>query len=316
MRSEINKFLESNASVYLAYAICALAWGTGWFAVRLSVGEGGYPVFVGAALRYTIAAVVIGVLIGMCPQAMQGLDRKRAGWLLITGLLNATAVALLYWGEKTISGGLASVLSATSPIMALLLAVVTRTERIAGNTLLGFCVALAGVTMIFGERLSVSPSHLMAMMAVLGSAFVIAMVNVIMKAKATKVNPLQSSLLFFVSMSAAFWLSSPCEGASIPWPLPAGPTGAIVFLAIGSSGLALPAFFFLLRRSSLMFASSLSFVHPIIALLTDSMFERSFNLSLHAYLGMSIVLAGLLLCVLKGSHVPLRKKPDSEAFAS
>ncbi len=47
----------------------------------------------------------------------------------------------------------------------------------------------------------------------------------------------------------------------------AAPTCALVYLAIAGSALAFPAFFYVLRHSSLMFASTLAFVRPVIALL-------------------------------------------------
>lgn len=318
MHRQLQKFIESKASIYLAYALCAVSWGTGWYAIRLSVGEGGYPVMAAAAVRYTVASVVVALMIAAFPSALKGLSLKRAAGLVTIGLLNAAGIAFLYWGEKSVSGGLASVLGATSPVIAAVLALCTRTEKVTLKSLLGFCVALAGVAVIFGERLCVSPGHVSAMLAVLASAVLFASLNVVMKAKAFDINPLQSSLMFFLSMSVVFWLCLPFEGVAMPVPLPPVPTAAIIFLAVSSSGLALPAFFFLLRRSSLMFASSLSFVHPIIALVTDCIFERSFSLSVHAYAGMSIVMLGLLLCVLR-NPVPTRlhtAESKGEAFAS
>lgn len=285
--------------VYLMYAICAFVWGTGWYAIRLCVGDGGYPIMGGAALRYTLAAVTILALIPIVPKAFGKINKKQMGWLLLSGILNALAVGLLYWGEKSISGGVASVLAATSPIMVALLALFTRTERITSNTIFGFCLALGGVAIIFGERLSVSPDHLLSMFAILGAALLFAVVNWIMKVKAENVKPLHSAALFFASMSVAFWLATPCEQVAMPWPPPAVPTYALVYLSLGCSALAFPAFFYLLRHSSLMFASTLAFVHPIIALLTDCMFEHDFVITMSGYIGISVVLTGVIVSMLK-----------------
>lgn len=295
--------------VCLAYAVCALVWGTGWYAIRLCVGEGGYPVLGGAAIRYTLAAAVLLLLIPIVPKAFSKLSRKQIAWLITAGILNGTAVGLVYWGEKTISGGLAAVLTATAPIMAAVLAIFTRTEKISVRTIGGFCLALAGIAVIFGERLSVSPDHLFSMAAILGSALLFTCVNLTMKVKAEGINPLQSSLVFFIAMAVAYWLFTPCEAADIPWPPPAVPSVALGYLAFGCSVIAFPAFCFLLRHASLMLCSTLAFVHPVIALLTDAALETTCVLTSSAYIGIGIVLAGVLISMATGkAKVPSAPK--------
>ena len=97
---------------------------------------------------------------------------------------------------------------------------------------------------------------------ILGAALFFALTNFVMKVKATTVKPLQSSVMFFASMSIIFWIAAPCEAPAMPWPPPAAaPTYALVYLSVACSALAFPAFFYVLRHSSLMFASTLAFVH-------------------------------------------------------
>jgi drug/metabolite transporter (DMT)-like permease len=294
----------SRLTLYAMYAVCALVWGTGWYAIRLSVSEGGYPIFGGAALRYTLAALILGAMIPIFPKAFGRVNRKETVWLLLAGVFNAAAIALLYWGEKSISGGLASVLSATSPIMMAMIAFFTRTEKISAGTIIGFCLSLAGIGIIFGERLTVTPEHIVAMGAILGAALFFALTNFVMKVKATTVKPLQSSVMFFASMSIIFWIAAPCEAPAMPWPPPAAaPTYALVYLSVACSALAFPAFFYVLRHSSLMFASTLAFVHPVIALLTDCALEHEFMLTMSGYSGMSVVLVGVILSMVSNGRV-------------
>lgn len=292
------KLLSPAFLVYVTYSLCAILWGTGWFAIRLCVSDGGYPVLGGAALRYTIAALLLLLALPFFPQCFARMKRGQFGWLLLAGVFNAVAIGLLYWGEKIVSGGLASVLVATSPLIVAMLVLATRTEPVKTGSIGGFCLALGGVALIFWERLCVSPSHLLAMGAILGAALFFSIVNVIMKLKVGEVKSLQSSAIFFAAMSLVFWLACPCEAApGMPWPPPAIPTCALVYLSVACSAIAFPAFCYLLRHSSLMFASTLSFVHPVIALLTDCALEHNFVLSLSAYAGISIVLIGLSLSI-------------------
>lgn len=304
---------SSKWMVYSMYAICAIVWGTGWYAIRLSVSDGGYPIFGGAAIRYTLAALVLGGMIPFFPKAFGRVNRKETGWLILAGVFNAAAIALLYWGEKSISGGLASVLTATSPIMMAVIAFFTRTEKISAGTIIGFCLSLAGIGIIFGERLTVSPEHLLAMGAILGAALFFALTNFVMKVKATTVKPMQSAVMFFASMSIIFWLATPCEASAMQWPPPVAPTYALVYLSIACSALAFPAFFYVLRHSSLMFASTLAFVHPVIALLTDCALEHEFMLTMSGYSGMSVVLVGVILSMVSNGRTRSAKAKQVSA---
>jgi drug/metabolite transporter (DMT)-like permease len=189
-----------------------------------------------------------------------------------------------------------------------MLAFFTRTERITSGTIAGFCLALAGIAMIFGERLTISPDHLLSMVSILGAALFFALTNFTMKVKARDVKPMQSSILFFISMSTIFWLASPCEAPAMPWPPPPAQTCALLYLGVAGSALAFPAFFYVLRHSSLTFASTLAFVHPVIALITDSVLEHEFMLTMSAYSGMSVVLVGVILSLVPNNGLGFKRK--------
>lgn len=310
MKSHLQKLLSPTALVVITYALCAVVWGTGWFAIRLSTGIDGYPVLGGSALRYTTAALVLAMILSFCPRAMGRLHKSQLFWLLVAGAFNAGAMGLLCWGERTVSGGLASVLVATSPLIVAIMVLITRTEPVRLGSLLGSSVALVGIAVIFGERLTVSPTHLCAMGAVLGAAVLFSLVNLIMKLKVGEVKSIQSSVIFFGAMSAILWLACPTEAAPMPWPPPVVPTCALAYLSLACSALAFPAFCYLLRHASLMCVSSLALVHPVIALITDCFFEHTFVLTASAYIGITIVLAGLLLSMFL-THRPrlLRTEP-------
>src|SRR5262249_15527850 len=54
-----------------AYLLCALVWGTTWFAIRVSIAPGGYPTYEAAALRFSVAVAVIA------PFVLSGLARLK-----------------------------------------------------------------------------------------------------------------------------------------------------------------------------------------------------------------------------------------------
>ena len=52
-------------------------------------------------------------------------------------------------------------------------------------------------------------------------------------------------------------------------------------------------YFWLLNKTSLLVTSTLVFVFPLVAIVTDALFERAIPLGPKAYVGAGITLAGL-----------------------
>ena len=130
-RAFINEALPSSRSIVIAYLVCALIWGTTWFAIRVCIGPGGYPTMPAAAIRFGIAALI---LIPMAWRARPWPTGRAWMWLVIAGVLDAVGYALVYLGEERVPGGLAAVLFGTQPlILALLLPVKVTVKAIPMN---------------------------------------------------------------------------------------------------------------------------------------------------------------------------------------
>lgn len=131
--------------------------------------------------RVALGAAALGLLL-----CLRGLPAPRGArvWagLLVMGLLNnALPFSLIVWGQTRIDSGLASILNATTPLFAVLLAqVLTRDEKLTARRLAGVLVGLAGVALIVGPGalaglgggLGGGPGgDLLGELAVLGAAF-------------------------------------------------------------------------------------------------------------------------------------------------
>ena len=80
---------------------------------------------------------------------------------------------------------------------------------------------------------------------------------------------------------------------TVPWPPPVAPTVALLYLAVVGSVGAFLLYFWLLGRTGLQVTSTLVFVFPLIAMITDALFERELPLTARAYAGAAITLGGL-----------------------
>ena len=294
----------------LAYVVCALVWGTTWYAIRVCIGPGGYPSFLSAALRFTIAAAILAAALGL------GLGKPRpgrraVGWLAVCGLLNAAAYALVYRAEEEVAGGVAAVLYGTMPLMTAAIARLTRTERLRPRAIAGALAALAGIAVIFRDRMSVSAGQGTAVVLILGSVACASTFTVFVKRHASGSSPLANTAVFFPATAAVLWLlSAAVERRPVPTPLPLAPTGALLYLAVFGSVVTFGAYFYLVRHVSLATVTTLVLVEPVIALLVDALFEHRVRASTLTYVGAAITASGVLVAIVFGER---GKAPAAEA---
>ncbi len=275
--------------------MCALVWGTTWHEIRECIGPAGYPTLAAAALRFTVAAAL---LLGLwrAGAARPGPTRSSQWrWLAVAGVLNAIGYSLVYFGEERISGGLAAVLFVTSPLMVALVVTVAKTERVHRSDLVGAMVALAGIAIIFWDRLSVSTDQAVGIGITLMSVFVSAIYSVIVKQQGRDLNPLASTTIFIVVTAAVLWLAAIVRWEPLPWPPPTRPTIALVYLGVFGSVVSFASYFYLLKRVSMMAATTLVFVLPLVALAVDYWFEDEVFLNGRTYAGIGLTLVGVIV---------------------
>jgi drug/metabolite transporter (DMT)-like permease len=128
----------------------SLVWGGSFFFTSIAVVE--LPPFTIVVLRVGIAAIVLHVILHLMGVPLSG-DAKIWRAFFMMGLINnAIPFSLLVWGQTHISGGLASILNATTPMFTVLVAhVFTADERITPARMVGVVAGLSGVAIMIGE---------------------------------------------------------------------------------------------------------------------------------------------------------------------
>ncbi len=276
----------------IAYLVCALIWGTTWFAIRVCIGPGGYPTMPAAAIRFGIAALI---LIPMAWRARPWPTGRAWMWLVIAGVLDAVGYALVYLGEERVPGGLAAVLFGTQPLILALLLTATRLERIGWAEVAGALVSLVGVGIIYVDRHQTSASEGVGVLLVLGSVVASTIYSMIIKRHGDNVHAFASTAVFITVTAICLGAACLVTGdTAIPWPPPAAPTAALLYLAIAGSVVAFATYFWLLSATNLMTTSTLSFVLPLVALLCDALFEHA-AFDGRAYTGIAVTLSGLIV---------------------
>lgn len=285
-------------AVVAAYLACALIWGTTWYAIRVSISA--YPTFAALALRFAIAAMI---LLPLAARARPWPRGRAWGWLLLAGVLDAAGYMLVYLGEERVPGAVAAVVYGTLPLILALLLTVARIERLTVRHVIGAVISLAGVGVLFLDRLEISTGQAAGVGLVLGSVVIATVYSMIMKQKAAGLNGLVSTTIFLTVTAIVLGTVALVVGAPVPWPPPIAPTLAVVYLGVVGSVVAFLAYFWLLDKTGLIVTSTLVFVYPLVAIVTDALFERELPLTPRAYLGAAIVLGGLGVSLRRGNAV-------------
>ncbi|MBP9207781.1 MAG: DMT family transporter [Kofleriaceae bacterium] len=277
-----------------AYVACALIWGTTWFAIRVCIGDGGYPTYEALALRFALASAVL------VPWALwlRRWPRAARTWivLIVAGVLDAVGYALVYLGEERISGGVAAVLYGTQPLVYALILWLSRLDRVRRSDVAGAVVSLLGVGVLFADRLDVSWAQAVGVLLVLGSVVASALYASMMKRWAEGEHPVVVTTIFLGVTALVLGAVALGRGAApVVWPPALAPTLALVYLALVGSVIAFATFFWLLARVSVMTTGTLVFVFPLVALAVDAVWERDVALGGRGYLGVAITLAGLVV---------------------
>ena len=287
-------------SVVIAYLACALIWGTTYFAIRVCIGPGAYPTYLAAALRFVIAAAILGalVVVGVARPGPRG--GPAWAWLVAAGLLNFGGYALMYTAEESIPGALGAVIYGTAPLMTAVLAALTGIEKPTRAAIAGALVAFAGIALISWERLQVSSSQAAGVVMVLVSVLLSCAYNVVLKRHATGQHPMATNAVFLGTTAVAMSVFAlAVEHEPPPWPLPVAPTVAVLYLAVVGSVIAFASYFYLLQRVRLMTSSTLVLLPPIVALVVDAIWEAQ-KIAPLTYVGASVTLAGVGMNLLLG----------------
>lgn len=276
----------------VAYAACALIWGTTWYAIRVCIGPGAFGTLEALALRFLIAIVIL------IPIALRARPWPRGSqwwWLALAGVLDAVGYLLVYLGEERVPGAVAAVLYGTQPLILAILLTATGMETITRRHVIGAVVSLAGVAILFLDRLDVSAQQAAGVGMIVASVLVATIYSMIMKRHAQAVHGAVSTTVFLVVTAAVLGVVALVFGEGpIPWPPPVGPTVALLYLAVIGSVVAFLTYFWLLGKTSLLVTSTLVFVYPLVAIVTDAIAGDE-TLTARAYLGAGVTLSGLVV---------------------
>ena len=144
----------SKARVIVIWWLVCLLWSSTFLFIKLGLND--IPPFTFAWIRLAIAASVLAVF-AVSSDTPRTLTARDAALIALTGLLLlGVNYGLLFWGTQFIPSGLVAILQSGTPVLALILGWLLKSESVTRLKLVAVTLGVAGVAVIFGTEASAS----------------------------------------------------------------------------------------------------------------------------------------------------------------
>ncbi|HEY9552481.1 DMT family transporter [Allosphingosinicella sp.] len=269
-------------------------WGGSFFFIEIAV-ETVRP-FTLVLIRVTIASAALWAFLLARGQRLP-LPSGAVGAFVILALLNNVLPFVLFaWAQKTITGGLGSILNATTPIWGVIVAhLMTQDERMTPGKVVGVLLGFGGVALMIGpDLLGEIGTELWAQLACLVATLCYALAGVYgrrfrgmgIDPVAVSTGQLTAAVLLVLPLVLLF---EPPWQASAP---AAEAWAALVALALFCTSFAYILYFRLIASAGATNALLVTFLIPISAILLGALLLGEVLESRH-FAGMAFIGAGL-----------------------
>jgi drug/metabolite transporter (DMT)-like permease len=274
--------------------ILSILWGGSFFFVGVAVAE--LPTFTIVFFRVAVGALGLHAVLLMLGQRMPADIKVWRAFFVMGFLNNLVPFSLIAWGQSHVASGLASILLATTPLFAAVVAhVATSDERLSAGRLAGIAAGIAGVAVLVGaEAVEGFGYALLAHAALLGAALFYSFGGVYgRRFKRLGVTPLATATGQITASS--FLLLPLMLAVDRPWSLALPSTAtwfAIAGIALLSTSLAYIIYFRILATAGATNLLLVTFLIPVSAIILGAAFLAE-RLAANHFIGMAIIALGL-----------------------
>ena len=276
------------------FILLSLIWSSTWLFIKLGLET--MPPFLSAGIRFFIAFLALGLYAFFLKLKFPKDVKSHLFFLVFGQAIFTISYGLVYWGEQFIDSGLTSVLFSVMPFYTAMLAMkMLPDEQLTIKKIIGLIIGFAGILLIFGDRLDIGAINnfqMLAMIGILISPLFAAYGTILGKQAINKFHPVILNTLPLLYASLSFMIVSGLfeEQANIQF------TGMAVFslfyLALVGTAIAFVVYFWMLKNTSVIMMSSITFVTPPLALVWGWL-TLSEPVSWKLVLGMIIIFTGI-----------------------
>ncbi len=283
--------MEKSVKNYLTLIFLAIVWGSSF--ILMKKGLESYSYIQVAGLRLFIASLS---LLPFIYNAFKKVARKHWIPIIITALLGNGIPAFLFTKAQThLTSSFVGILNSLTPLFTLLLAVIFFKAKASRTNVLGIIIGFSGASLLASSNLiNISLNNKYTFLVIIATLSYAISVNVIKK-YLYDLDPISISALAFLFIGPIsgiyiyddniIYLLSSQEGIEALM--------YIILLAVFGTSLAVVVFNKLIKDSSAIFASSVTYIIPVIAIIWG--IADNEEILLHHIIGTIIILCGIYL---------------------
>jgi drug/metabolite transporter (DMT)-like permease len=273
--------------VWTALWAVYIIWGSTYLFIAITVET--IPPLSAVSTRFIAAGMIMSAIVLRRGGSMRVTRREFAGCALV-GCLLPGANAVLFFAEKTVPTGLASLLIASVPLWVVILRLWGR-ERLRPRTLIGVAVGFAGVAVLLRPSggATIGGILLCVLSAVMWSVGSVASARLTMPRDSFTATAWEMLVGGFVMLPWGIVDGgglSPSLGSSLSW----------VYLVTIGSVVGYTAYTWLLANAPLATVSTYAYVNPVVAILLGVLF-RNEHLTVQILIGAAVVVAAVAVVV-------------------
>ena len=256
---------------FLAWYFVAI-WGSGFLATKIGLQYAAPFTFLTLRFVFGIACLLPIVLIA---RPRWPASRADLGHVIVAGLLmHAMNLSGSHYTQYLgVSAGITAVLMSVQPLLTALIAMRWMREAPAARQWLGIALGLAGVVLVVWHKIDVREMTIGSLLAVIIALVGLTAGTLYQRVFCPLVDLRMAALVQFIVTAAVLApLAWHIEGFRVNWAWPM--FGAMVFLVIGGSILAVNALHTLMRHGEATRVTSLVYLTPIFAVALEfAMFQ-------------------------------------------
>ncbi len=246
--------------------LLSVFWGGSFFFVE--IGLSGFQPFALVLLRISVAALILLVVVYASGQRIPASLKTWGAYFVLGALNNTVPFCLIAWGQTRIDSGVASILNATTPIFAVLLAhFLTSDEHLTLRKLIGVLIGFGGVYLMVSPELKNGFSWRgLGQIAILGAALSYSVAGIFGK-RFKHESPMVTStgmLICSTIMMTPLAIASGSLAASVPT---ARAIVAVIGIAAISTATAYLIYFKILASAGATNVLLVTFLIPVSALI-------------------------------------------------
>ncbi|OME97657.1 EamA family transporter [Paenibacillus amylolyticus] len=283
--------------VGIAFTVMCLIFGTTFLAIKIGV-EAGMPPFLSAGLRFLIAGALMFAWMRMKGKVSWSLLFRKEMLLTGAGLTFGT-FATLYWAEQHVSSGVGAILSATGPLMIMLMQTALLRQKTSARMIVGCLIGFTGVVLVVlpGVSLGAGSLFMWGCIAVLvgevcysaGALYSKKVIHQFKEASPVAINAVQMMygglLLSLLSVATESWSMS-----ALDW-VPA--VSSVIYLTVIGSMVGHSLFYWIMSRTNPLFPATWLYISPPIAVGLGAVVYGE-HVSWVTWIGVVLVVSGLL----------------------